>query len=454
MTNEQRSKITFHPDAVVRLSELAQEIVNGVRSFGPAEPPQTTPNELHPVVEIPASDIIGEVRSEQSAVNRLGEEVGRYWISKGLRVGWEAEGFDQVKQLARRFATLSPIKGLVSERFLLDEVFSWLRGTLERQQSDCLSDYIAERCSDAIEEHEIWIPVHRTYSAEDFALGTVEFRTVSKAMMDDWFGRRFPQGIKDPGVAHVINRERSQIQAGIAARLRVKAEREKAREIAHALANEAVGLLRFLSHVNWTCRLVSYCTPLGSEGQLQAVELFVRDGSIISSSKEVIDQGPSGWSLDEARAISPGLFESIQRLASDPEATEFRRDLYDALQLHSRNSVATAISHKIVFVIAAIESLLLKDSNEPIQKNLGERIAFIIGKSLEERKKIVANVEEFYRIRSNLIHHGREATPKNIDVIDRFFVNVWWTLRHLLGEVDRYKTRGQLLTELEDKKLS
>jgi hypothetical protein len=128
MTNEQRSKITFHPDAVIRLSELAQEIANGVRSFGPAEPPQTIPNELHPVVEIPASDIIGAVRSEQSAVNRLGEEVGRYWISKGLRVGWEVEGFDQVKQLARRFATLSPIKGLVSERFLLDEVFSWLRG--------------------------------------------------------------------------------------------------------------------------------------------------------------------------------------------------------------------------------------------------------------------------------------------------------------------------------------
>jgi len=71
--------------------------------------------------------------------------------------------------------------------------------------------------------------------------------------------------------------------------------------------------------------------------------------------------------------------------------------LYDVLQLHSRSSIAAGVSHKIVFVIAAIESLLLKDSNEPIQKNLGERMAFIIGESLEERKKIVANVEDFYR---------------------------------------------------------
>jgi len=39
-------------------------------------------------------------------------------------------------------------------------------------------------------------------------------------------------------------------------------------------------------------------------------------------------------------------------------------------------------------------------------------------------------------------------------VIDRFFLNVWLTLRRLLAEVDRYKMREELLGELEDKKLS
>jgi hypothetical protein len=81
-------------------------------------------------------------------------------------------------------------------------------------------------------------------------------------------------------------------------------------------------------------------------------------------------------------------------------------------------------------------------------------MAFIIGESLEERKKIVANVEDFYRIRSRLVHHGREATLADVEVIDRFFLNVWLTLRRLLAEVDRYKMREELLGELEDKKLS
>jgi len=366
MSDGQPSKIVFHPDAARRFDELAREILDSVGSYGRVEPPRRGPNEIHPVIEIPASDIIGEVRVEKSGVNRLGEETGRYWDSKGLLVGWEGESFEQIKKLAHRFEMASPIKGQVSAAFLLDEVFCWLRGTLELQRSGSLSDYIGERCSDAIEEHEIWIPVHRTYSAQDFALGDVEFRTVSKAMMDEWFGRLFPEGIKGSSAVYAVNRERSQIQGSIAARIRVNAERQKAREIAHAAANEAVGLLRFLSHVNWTCKIVSYCMPLGRENTLRGVELFVKDNSILNSSKEAIDQGPPAWSIDDAVAMSPGLLEALQKLASNPKGTEFRRDLYVVLQLHSRSSIAAGVSHKIVFVIAAIESLLLKDSNEPI----------------------------------------------------------------------------------------
>ena len=451
---EETPKVQFHPDAAARFNELAQYILDSVKLFGPAQSPPSVRTELHPVVEIPAWDIIGEVKVEQSAVNPIGEEVARYWDSNGSRVGWEGEEFGKIKELARKFAGATPIKGQVSETFLCNETFNWLRSTLERQRTDALSDYIGNCCATVIEDHDIWIPVHQTYSSQDFTLGDVEFRTVSKAMMDDWFTRLFPEGIKEPSAAYAINRERSQIQAAIAARICVKAERLKAREIAQSAANEAVGLLRFLSPVNWSCRTVSYTQPLGKQNTLQSVELFVKDGSILNSNKEAIDQGPPAWSIDDAQKLFPGLLEDLQKLAADPRSTEFRRDLYDALQLHSRNSVAISVSHKIVFVIAAIESMLLKDSNEPIQKNLGERIAFMVGKTLDERKRIVASVDKFYQIRSQLIHHGREASATDVQAIDLFFIHAWWTFRHLLASLDQYKTKTELISTLEDRKLS
>jgi len=453
MADETRSKIVFHPDAVGRLDELASEILNNVTSFGPLASPSPIRSEIHPVVQIPSSDIIN-LEVTQFGVNRMGEEIGRYWNSNGMRVGWEGEKFEQIKSLAHRFEMASPIKDTISEKFLVDAVFKWLRETLERKRSDVLSDYLAGRCADALEKNDIWIPVCRTHSAQDFALGDVEFRTVSKEMMEEWFRKLYPQGIHGPAAEYTVNRERSQIQGRIAVRIKLKAERQKAREVAHAAATEAVGLLRFLSHANWTSKIVSYAVPLGSEHTFQAVELFVKDGAITTSNKSVIEKGPPEWSVDEARAFSPGVLESLQELASNPKRTAFRSDLYEALQLHSRSSIAAAVSHKIVFVIAAIESLLLKNSTEPIQKNLGERMAFIIGNSLEERKEVVANVEEFYRIRSRLIHHGREAAPHDVEVIDKFFFNVWWTFRCLLDQVDRFKSREELLAYLEDKKLS
>jgi hypothetical protein len=454
MTAQDPLAVTFHPDAAARFNEVAQEILHSVESFGPTKPPAPAPVKLHPVVEIPSSDIIGEIKIERSADNRLGEEMGRYWDSQGLRVGWEGDKFDRIKQLAHRFSETSSLKGKVSEGFLLNEVFQWLRETLELKRNDTIADCIGKRCNEEIEEREIWIPVYRTFSAQDFTFGDVEFRTVSESMMDEWFSRLFPNGIAEPDAALAINRERSRIQGGIAARVRFKAERERAREIAHAAANEAVGLLRFLSHVNWTSRIVSYCAPLGREGVLQTEELFVKDGVIENLSKASVDQGQHGWNIDEARALVPGAFEALQNLAGNRHGTEFRRDLYDALQLHSRNSLVAAVSHKIVFVVAATESLLLKNSYEPIQKNLGERMAFLIGKSLASRKEIVKNVEEFYEIRSRLIHHGREASGKDLEVIDTFFFNAWWTFRQLLAEIDRYQTKAQMLSELEDRKLS
>ncbi len=81
--------------------------------------------------------------------------------------------------------------------------------------------------------------------------------------------------------------------------------------------------------------------------------------------------------------LCTGLLEALHELASNRAKSEFRADLYGALRLHARHSVATEVAHKLVFVVAAAESIFLKSSNEPIQKNLGERMAFLIAETVE-----------------------------------------------------------------------
>lgn len=454
MNTSQTFKVKFHAEAAARIAELAKEVLSSVRSFGPIEPPPSAGAEIHPVAHIGPDEIIGETKVRQSSFNGLGTEVGRYWISKGMRVGWEGREFEAIKDLAIRLGSLTSIKGRVSESFLLDEVFAWLSETLELKRGDELADYITERCSTEIKDYEIWVPVFRTYSTTHFKIGNVDFRTVSKAILDRSYGQLPDDVAKRPEVAIKINRERSRIQGSIAACIRARAEFKKAREVAQSAASEAIGLLRFLSPVNFTCRLVSHCLPVGRENTQRAMELFVEDGVIKSVSEASVEQGPAGWNLDEARSHWPGILEFLDKLAADQDSTDFRRVLHGALQLYSRHSIAAEIPQKMLFVAAAIESLLLKDPHEPIQKSLGERMAFLIGHSLAERKEIVKAVEGFYRIRSAFFHHGKSVCTEETDVIDKFFVSVWSSLAHLLSQVDQYSTKEQLIASLEDIKFS
>ena len=129
---------------------------------------------------------------------------------------------------------------------------------------------------------------------------------------------------------------------------------------------------------------------------------------------------------------------SLHDLASNTK-TDFRRQLYDALLLYSRSSVTSDIAVKLVFVLVAIESILLKDFNEPIAKNIGEWMAFLVGDALEAKKAVVTNVDRIYKLRSAFIHHG--DTIEDVEMVREFLGHAWETFRRLLHRMDRTNTK-------------
>jgi Apea-like HEPN len=120
--------------------------------------------------------------------------------------------------------------------------------------------------------------------------------------------------------------------------------------------------------------------------------------------------------------------------------------------IYSRNSITTDPASKLVFILAALESILLKDSSEPIQGNLAERMAFIVGPSLAKRKEIVNIVKKTYGMRSKFIHHGE--TIDDLTVLDEFLGYAWLTFATLLEQRNQFGTRLDLITKLDEMKLS
>ena len=81
-------------------------------------------------------------------------------------------------------------------------------------------------------------------------------------------------------------------------------------------------------------------------------------------------------------------------------------------------------------------------------------MAFLVGHDVDERRTMIKNVDEFYGIRSALIHHGKDVQDHQKDVVDEFFVNIWFSFVVLMRNVSAWKTREQMFVDLEERKLS
>ena len=106
---------------------------------------------------------------------------------------------------------------------------------------------------------------------------------------------------------------------------------------------------------------------------------------------------------------------------------------------------------KIIYVLVAIESILLKDENEPIQKNIGERMAFLIENKPRERKNIINNIIEVYKIRSAFIHHGK--TIEDDEIISTFLKNSYVFFTILIQYIDKFDNKYKLIEKIEDIRL-
>ena len=103
-------------------------------------------------------------------------------------------------------------------------------------------------------------------------------------------------------------------------------------------------------------------------------------------------------------------------------------------------------------MFASIESLLLKNSGEPIQKTIGQRLAFLLYPDAKRRASTIAMVNEAYGLRSNYIHHG--GRMQNLQLTTDVSITVAGALRASLRKRDKFTTYIQFIDAIESVLLS
>jgi hypothetical protein len=138
----------------------------------------------------------------------------------------------------------------------------------------------------------------------------------------------------------------------------------------------------------------------------------------------------------------------VNQILACASRSEFQETVLNAILMFSKSCGTRDYNDKLVFALVALESALLRDSTESITQNVADRLATVVGRTLEERKEVRRCIKEAYRSRSKYLHHAK--TMDDLDALRTFLMHAWMLLSHLLENHGQFGTKGQLIDFIED----
>jgi len=443
-------KLELHPQAVLRFDEIAASLLTKIIVQEARQVSYSYRPEVFLSVTLTGEDIVDMPR--QYRRDGTGKTVGRYFQHNGKEVGLFGPAYEEFVALSAAIQQTPAFRRTISLRFLEDVLFDWCRAHYLQRPTSTLCEYVLRRCQEEVREYEIWIPIAMLYVEAPFELGGVTVRSVTQQMIDSWEQEEKQANPEESvHISHYFEKRRKQLQGYAAGVVPVVAELEMAGQIAQEETERAIAMLRVFSPANLSPRMKCFCMLRGKENLESITTLGVSCGRVVSFSQGYTDPLPETWAFTNnelALCRQQGL-DIASQLLREEKKSEFQKAVFDSLLLYSRSSTFVEPADKLVYILAALEGILIKGT-EPIQQNLGERMAMLVGKSLEERKRVIANLKEVYKIRSAFIHHAQ--TVSDTELLSEFMPHAAIAIITIMINHTRFSTKDKFIQQLDDAK--
>ena len=456
-------KPELHPDAAKNFDEKGDSLLSEIA-------PETSPAASEPPTHLfrPGGHVAKTFSEDEvldfkitGKTDGFGRTTAKYFEHDGRLIGFEDQKYQELARLSESVQRTKAFRDLVGTEWVEDAIVGWMKGKYQDASAPSLAAHLANKCEEDVEEHEIWLPVAYLSVESDLTFGNVVFRTITNEFMDHWW-EQWQEGTRGRGakfeaqIEARFSRERSDLQGLAAATIKVTAEPRRALEAALRESERAIATLSVYQVAATTIpEVTSYCALLGREN-VEGLRYLEMEGEKVRRWGEQTAGGPVlNWHLsdDDIRTYAGSYgFDYVNRMLALKNRTKFQDALLDALLLYSRSTREKDLAGRLVYMLAAIESMLLRNDTEPIQQNVGERMAFIIANTGEKRRAAICNLRAAYALRSKFVHHGH--TIDELETVRSFMLDVWVFFTSLAKNSDRYDTREQLIDHLEAMKLA
>ncbi|HHE37638.1 MAG TPA: hypothetical protein ENL20_03580 [Candidatus Cloacimonetes bacterium] len=409
--------------------------------------PKTSQSEEF-AIQINKKDIINLRTTGQ--FDQFGNKIVSCFPSKQGYVGLDGNDLKEFLNFIETLSIRKELRDLLCYKFLQETTFKWFEkvynGEIKSQNN--YTDYLHSEIKLNVKERKISIPILHLSLEKSFIIGNIQFEVFSKKFFDLW-EQSLNKCKKDN--SKMLTKVRQNYQGVVFASLKAFADKNKCIEIAKQETERSLMILRIFSPT------ILY----SSEFQFY----YGRKGHVYLPSNYYFifeDEFPQQYAMTDVKSnykrviynkeleiLKQYGFVVASNLLKKKNLTDMEELLLKTMNLFSRSIITENFEDKIVFSLVSIETLLLKNTSEPIQYSIGKRLAFLISNTPKERKKTDKLVKEAYKLRSNYIHHGNEST--NIKIIEKLRFQIFIAISKILLSINHIKTQEQLLEKIENK---
>jgi len=439
--------LELHENAIAAFNERAQKLKELVRRY------QISPNSRE---KIPVLDSEPFISVELSEENTTGPRFSTKERTKGhitngsLTVDnyifeLEEEGCGLLLELSESIWRAGNTAFLVKRNYIFRAFFEWAADGENKDVIDFIGhfkrklDFEAQICT-------VLIPLFHLRSSLDFDLLDCRIREVSGAEIDGWLPE---DEYKDD-----VIRMKQIFQGHCVIEAKIYAVEDHAVDEALRLAEIISSLLAFYSLACIHPQTIFNGVPVGQEyAPKYSALVFNSSGpKPIESSGYINDEDALGYVFTEEKLNTMnehGILD-MSELFRIGKKSDFQSQLRDAVSTFARASRTKSSSEKLVFGVVSMESLFIANESEPISQNLADRLALLLGDSVEEKKTFASTVKKAYSLRSRYVHHGKSSEDN--EVISEFLKLGYLALVSSLMKTNEFETKLDFLNSLDDLK--
>ncbi len=316
-----------------------------------------------------------------SSIDSFGNLKSKYFSTSKGQIGLDGDAFKKCYKIVRELSCKKGLRELVGHEFILECIIKWfsLQYTGKIKRDVNFLQFLSEKIPKVVKEYTIAIPVTHLFIEDSFTVGNITFDVYKEDLfdrienydlenMDDLKNKEsFIQGMT------II---RKKYQGKVFATIKLKAEKNRAIEIAKNEARNALAILNLFSPAAFFPEIPNYIGLMGQSSVPEShVFLFENELPEIISS---IEEYPAiTWTIDEKfmSMMQRSGIKMFSDLCANNDQTPFEELCFTCIKYYTKAISAREVHDRLVFALVSIETLLLKDRNEKWTPETGQLLS-------------------------------------------------------------------------------